>query len=323
MHSKFFVIWGMHRSGASLLAEAMRVFGAEPYEASQREKDNFQSEDPDLISLNDSMLAEFRLTWQSFGAIREPEAYMLEKAGYLAKAQKYLEKRAETAPLVVLKDPRMARLGAFWKRVFKSLDQKPYSIVAWRAPLAAAASLRQSALKAKAPMPAADIRYGLLLWLIYTQSALVYTTDFPRVLVNYDALLNEPEKTQANISAALDFPASQSLAQNFQEKVVNCKLNHFGEMNIHDELPEKVLNLYNLLNENSKCPEIDAQVWPQTDEEQLLATLVDEANRHLREYSAKMASIHAEICILTGECKRMSTQISELKGGEPHRPFLL
>lgn len=316
MYSKFFVIWGMHRSGTSLLAAAMRVFGAEPHSTRQHAaEDNPKGyfEDPTLVRLNDAMLAELRLNWQSLSPIGEQQAYMLEKAGYLRKALEYLETRASAAPLVMLKDPRMTRLGAFWRRVFEEAGQKPYSVITWRNPGAVASSLRQRALRAKAPAPEADMRYGLLLWLIYTQEALACTEGYPRALVNYDRFLADPVQSLNSIAENLNFPLGEARMKDFCENFVEPRLNHHGEPPIQDEWPASVRELYALLQKSAQCPLFSGPLWPATDETRLLAALLDDANRNIRENAAKMASIHAEICVLTGECKRMAAQLGARK----------
>lgn len=317
MHSKYFVIWGMHRSGTSLLAAAMRVFGAEPHSSVQHaSSDNPKGyfEDPALVRLNETILGELGLKWHSLGAIGEAQAYMLEKAGYTDKALEYLQTRARVSPLVMLKDPRMTRLGAFWRRVFEKAGQAPYSIISWRHPLAVAASLRIRALKSKTHAPEADLRHGLLLWLIHTQAALEYTRGYPRSLVNYDAFLANPVAGLKAIAADINFPASDAQINAFCEDFVERKYNHHAEDETEGDLPARVQNLYNTLRESTQCPELTEAIWPAGDEEEMVAELLDKANWHIRENAAKMASVHAEICLLTGECKRMAIQLASQKG---------
>ncbi len=314
MHSEFFVIWGMHRSGTSLLAAAMRVFGAEPHSEKQHAaSDNPKGyyEDPALVRLNDAMLSELGLKWHSLSPLGDTQAYMLEKAGYAAKALKYLEARAAAAPLVMLKDPRMTRLGAFWRRVFEKAALKPYSVIAWRNPLAVAASLRQRALRAQTPTPETDIRYGLLLWLVHTQAALIYTRGYPCALVNYDAFLADPAASLNNIAADLAFPLSDVQLKAFCQDFVDPKLNHHEAKDVAKDLSGRVRKLYDLLKNAKSCPHDPGPLWPDTGEGHMMAALLDEAVRQLREDNAKMASIHAEICVLTGECKRMATLLAE------------
>lgn len=313
MNSSFFVIWGMHRSGTSLLGAAMRVFGAGPESALMHADESNPKgyyEDPALVQLNDDMLAELGLKWQSLTPIGEAHTILLEKAGYLDKAVAFLQKRAKAAPLSMLKDPRMARLGAIWRKAFAEMGQEPYSVVIWRNPGAVAASLRQRALKSKVHAPEQDLRQGLLLWLLYTQGSLLYTSGYPRALVNYDKFLHNPDRELRRVSSELPFPLSETDLEKFCAEFVAPEMNHHGIS--QEQLPAAVAELASALSRADTCPE-PGILWPHTDEERSLAGLLDDANRALREHSAKMASIHSEICLLTGQLKRMILQQAEKK----------
>lgn len=318
MHSKFFVIWGMHRGGTSLMAAAMRIFGAE-ITGSLLPADRFNPsgyfETQELVSLNEGMLAELGQRWYGLGYIGHEQLQILIKTGHLDKAIAFLKKQAEHSPLVLMKDPRMARLGMLWEKAFAACDIAPYSVIAWRNPHAVAISLRTRAQNLKFPTPVLDERYSWLLWLAYTRSALLYTSLWPRVLVNYDRLLEDPAGVLQCIAASLGLPLGEKVLAEFCQSFVDKRLNHYHQQEETCQMPEKVQALYELLSSATgcECPDLQARAWEPTSEEKLMGSLLDEANRKIRENAAKMASIHSEICILSGECKRMALELAELK----------
>lgn len=317
MHARFFVVWGMHRSGTSLLAAAMRVFGAELTSktvAADRYNPKGYFENNDLLNLNDSMLAELGQKWHSVAAIGPEQYAVLERAGYVDQAVAFLKREAAMAPLVMLKDPRMCRVGAVWRQAFARLGISPYSVVSWRDPLAVANSLRIRSQHVKYPSPATDTRHGLLLWLAYTEGAIVYTSGYPRILVNYDRFLAAPAVQLERMAAVFGMPINERALENFCLEFVDANLNHNAEVQSSVSLPERIRQLQTQLMQcGDACPDV-RHIWPITDEEQTLAALLDEANRHIRAHAGKMASIHAEICVLTGECKRMALELQSMKG---------
>lgn len=317
MNGRFFTVWGMHRSGTSLLAAAMRVFGAE-LTGKSIEPDRYNPkgyfENTDLMRLNDAMLAELGQKWHSLAAIGPEQYAVLEGAGYVDQAIAFLKAEAAKAPLVLLKDPRLCRVGAIWRQAFARLDITPWCVVPWRDPLAVASSLRVRSQNVKYPSPAADLRYGLLLWLTYTQGAMVYTSGCPRILINYDQFLRTPAATMEKAAAVFGLPINEQALEEFCLEFVDVNLNHNAETLPGVTMPQQVRELVARLEESRDvCPCVE-HIWPVTDEEQTLAALLDEANRRIRAHAGKMASIHTEVCVLTGECKRMALELQLLKG---------
>lgn len=318
MHSKFFVIWGMHRGGTSLLAGAMRVFGAEAC-GRQLPADRYNPrgyfENQELMGINEAMFSELGQRWYSLGSIGHEQLEILIKSGHLDKAIQFLKAQASEAPVVLLKDPRMARLGLLWQKAFADIENNPYSVVVWRDPRAVAASLRTRAQNLKFPAPVIDERYSYILWLEYMYAALLYTAPYPRALVNYDQFLSAPAASLKGIASTLQFPLSENGLGEFCNTFVDSGLNHYPPHESALPMPDKVHAMYELLSTvyNWECPHILAKAWQPTDEEKLMAALLDSANGKIRENAAKMASIHSEICVLTDECKRMALELSLLK----------
>lgn len=315
MNSKFFVIWGMHRGGTSLLAAAMQVFGARPQGTllpADYNNPRGYFETLELINLNEAMFSELGQRWYGLGYIGSEQVEMLVRAGHLERAVEYLRKQAEHPAPVLLKDPRMSRLGALWNRAFAQLDITPYSIVVWRDPMAVSASLCRRALKLKIPTPLVDERYGWLLWLSYMRSSLIYTQFWPRVLIGYENFVEHPAECLLEMGRLLDTGVDMAVLNDFCGHFVDPGLNHHGPAEADSIMPAKVRAMYELLSsrDSLECPDISPQAWEPDSEEKLLAALLDDANRKIRENALKMATIHSEICILTGECKRMALELA-------------
>lgn len=315
MNSRFFVIWGAPGTGLSLLAAAMRVFGAVPFE--EQRGDRFyplgRFEDQGLVKLNDELLKELGQSWHSLAGVGPEQAELLEKNGFLARAVAFLESCAKRAPIVLLKDPKMTKLAAFWRKAFDAAGIKPYCALGWREPAAVAATLQVRAMQSKHPAPVTDQRLGLLLWLVYNQQALQYTAGFTRALLKFEDFLAKPEETLRSLAQMLDFPLSETDLQTFCAEVL--EKGQYADPSGNLELSPKVLEMQKLLAGSQKlqCPVLSGPIWPATVEEEMLASMLDSANHEIRVDAGKMASIHADICILTGECKRMAAELLQLK----------
>lgn len=303
MDAKFYVIWGMHRAGTSLLAAALGVFGVKPC-GSLLPGDIYNPkgyfETMELISLNESMLSELGQRWYSLGHIGEEQVERLVRAGYLERAIGFLRNQAQSSSTILLKDPRMCRLGGLWNRAFAALDIAPYSIVVWRNPRGVARSLRKRAENLRFPTPVLDESYSLMLWLKYTLSALEYTRLWPRVLIRYEKFIRNPKKQLEEIGSALGIVPNAGALRKFCAEFVDQKLNHYAQMDMESATLPKIKALCELLasSVDLQCPEISEDAFEPTPEEKLLCSLLDKANRQIRENAATIGALHSEIVAL-------------------------
>lgn len=283
---EFYVVWGMHRSGTSLAAAALRIFGAEAGNSllapdEYNKKGYF--EDSGLIKLNEAMLRHVHRRWFSLERISKAETDELKKAGYLAKARDYLAERSTEAAAIGLKDPRMAMLGAIWREAFAGLGIRPYSLTMWRSPFAVARSLAARAAHIPHYTPVGDETYGILLWLAYMLDAMYYTHSYPAVLINYDDLLDRPYQIMQDAARILGVDADPDRLEKF------CRSTADPALRTHESRGRSLDGLAGQLYEQLKAcrnlefPPMRGRLWPSQPDEMRLASLLDSANLRLRE----------------------------------------
>ena len=295
MKTDFIVIWGFERSGASLLAASLELFGAtlgsnvsSPDEAGLAGA----FEDADLVRLNEAMLQRLGLSWDTLCEVGESEIRILSEAGFLKRAIDYLRSRAVDGPLIGLKDPRMTRLGLFWGRAFAELDTLPYSIVCFRNPLLVAQYLRRGALRKIFPGFFLDTDYGQLLWLGYTLGSLIYTEKYPRVLIEYDSLLERPEQILREMAKKLNLHFEHQNFAAFNDIFISREKTS-PRIHIDDtsDLIPKADRLYRALSDaptlDFPAPEKIGPMWPHEGIEKIMTKILARAfreNRDLREH---------------------------------------
>jgi hypothetical protein len=198
------VVLGFHRSGTSALTRVLSLCGASlpahlmtPNHTNARE---FFESDP-IFRLHEEILSSLGSTWHDLSPL--PEAWMQSDLAqsYVFRMAKVVGEEFGTAPLFVLKDPRICRLVPFWLAVFAELNIEPLFVLPIRNPLEVAASLEQS--------ESIDQQKGLLLWLSRSLQAERDSRNYSRSFVEYDSLLKDWRGTVKKIGSDLDltFPS--------------------------------------------------------------------------------------------------------------------
>ena len=97
-----------------------------------------------------------------------------------------------------LNDPRTCRVLAFWNKVFPALNAQTGFVLAVRNPKSVAASLA-----ARDAIPAEKAYF---LWLQHVLPSVLLTRGAPRLVVDYDRLLEDPGAQIARIASGLGLP---------------------------------------------------------------------------------------------------------------------
>lgn len=255
MEHRFLIVWGMHRSGTSLLSRAMQVFGAAHADSQlviHSGNPTGYWEDRALVSLDAAMLDFLGVGWDSLDVLTSEQIDGLEQAGFLAKARDFL--LSAKLPFVALKDPRMAKLGGFWNRAFAAIGISPLCVVAYRNPLSVVHSLqRRKGIPQSEQI--AKRSYCYELWWHYTTQALMATAAYPRVCVEYDLFLQYPEDMLRRMGQQLDLPVDQDAMKIFLNSFLNAGHRHnlhgLGEVLTDPECPKRVAQTYCALYERA------------------------------------------------------------------------
>ncbi|WP_220812647.1 glycoside hydrolase family 99-like domain-containing protein [Pseudomonas paralcaligenes] len=248
--TRVFVVLGMHRSGTSVITRALKALGVElgdnlmPAAENNNEKGFF--EDLDIHELNTRLLHALGTSWDRLGEIDLAHCLDSELAPWRDEALAILRAKLPEHGLFAFKDPQTCLLLPFWQRVLAELSLEPCYLICLRNPLSVAASLhkRDDITPARAQ----------LLWAHYQLAALRYSEGARRIVVDYDAMLDQPLQQLARIATAFDMPlpeADSDEMREFEQDFLSQGLRHTRhsaeQLGDRAQVPQPVAALYQLL----------------------------------------------------------------------------
>jgi len=232
-------VLGMHRSGTSAITRGLQVFGVELGNKMMPPVENANPkgywEDVDLNALNIEMLQAIGNDWFRLKVIDSNDVDFLHKQGYFRRAVDLLREKTGNSLLFAFKDPRVAKLLAFWKEVFIHCQFDVSYILAIRNPLSVAKSLE------KRDSIASEQSY--LLWFEHLFISLTHSAGKKRVFVDYDRLLHSPTHELSRIAESLELEIDPAELKAYKTDFLDEGLRH------------TVYNLNDLLMD-STCPPI-------------------------------------------------------------------
>ncbi len=192
----------MHRAGTSAVACGLQALGIDLGEALMSPDARMNArgffEDLDIVELDDALLAAQGADWKSSALLDRVDWDDPAHAASRDAAARLLERKLAPTGQFAFKDPRVPRLLPFWQRVFADLRVDDAYVIAVRHP--------QAVIDSLVARDHLDVRRGGWLWLTHLVTALHCTQDRPRVVVDYDRLLEVPARELARIARALGVP---------------------------------------------------------------------------------------------------------------------
>ncbi|WP_374442555.1 sulfotransferase family protein [Stella sp.] len=180
------LVLGMHRSGTSAVARLVSLLGADPPTDILAGGDGNQAgywEPGGLVAVHDRLLREIDSSWFDPRPPRLARLADAARAGYLAELRQQLRTSFGRSACFVLKDPRICRMVPLYRRLLAGLGAEVRVVLVVRDPTAVARSLRRRNLL--------SLNFAGLLWASHTLAAERDTRDLPRVVVSYDALMED------------------------------------------------------------------------------------------------------------------------------------
>jgi len=203
-------VLGFGRSGTSALTRVLSLCGAAlPARLLGATAENPRGcwEPRAAIHLNEAILRrhgssgyDLTLRLQEEGAI-EPK----RNAADIAKVKAFLT-TLPTAPLVVIKEPKLAAVSGIWFEAARLAGFDIATVIAVRHPQEVIGSLARRAARQNYVQASPELTSAW--WLKYTLLAERDTRDLPRVFVEYANLLGDWRREVKRISAALDIDLS-------------------------------------------------------------------------------------------------------------------
>jgi hypothetical protein len=216
------LVLGMHRSGTSAMACALQTMGVNfgdhlaPPKADVNAKGFY--EDIDLRSFNDRLDEALGATIYGASIFTPEQLQALCASPLFDEAVTLLRAKIGSDPLFGFKEPKMVRLLPFWSEVFKRLGVSVSYLIALRNPKSVADSLA----KRDQILPA----YAYLMWLTHTMEALRHSQGHRRVLVDFDALMDEPARHLRLIADALHLRLDHDAATTYCDEFLSTELRH-------------------------------------------------------------------------------------------------
>ncbi|TPL80666.1 hypothetical protein FJ948_28705 [Mesorhizobium sp. B2-3-12] len=180
------MVLGMHRSGTSALTRAISLLGAElPKNLLGANPSNPAGhwEPERLIELHDQMLAEAGSSWDDWRAFDPSDLGAARLRFYKAEIARLIDKEYGSAPLFVLKEPRISRFVPLYADILERMRIDVRYVLIERNPLAVVASL--------ANRDGFTTGFSSLLWLRHELEAERATRNYPRIFVSYEAMLGD------------------------------------------------------------------------------------------------------------------------------------
>ena len=180
-------ILGMHRSGASAVARMLSLLGADlgqnPGGGSSRFRSSTASGQAGCLEINENILADLDSTW--FDTSSYPAEWWQLKPfeRYKNQVKELIDSRFPSSEVAALRDPLLCRLFPFWLDTLKLSGRKISAVLVVRHPDEVVASIR-----AESPLTEG---MAYLLWAVYQRDAERATRDLPRIVIQYQQLLDD------------------------------------------------------------------------------------------------------------------------------------
>jgi lipopolysaccharide biosynthesis protein len=316
IHKTIIIVLGMHRCGTSSITRALKVLGVSlgsrlmPPAGDNNSKGFF--EDIDFNEINIEILRILGHEWHSLKPVSRLEFSNPQLAPLKLRAVEMVREKMEALDLFAVKDPRMARTMPFWEEVFQHLGYEYKFVVAVRNPANAARSL--------AKRDSFDLVKGYLLWQEHMVLSLKYSNHKPRVIVDYDNLMQNAPREVARIAAALNliFDANSSELKHFYDEFLASSLTHHAltrsDLVLDPELPAQTLELSNLLFALADDSITDEQKIYQEIESHYVKTFANEKIFNLlTRFDKKNFELASYIDSLEGNLVEVKAEAAELK----------
>jgi hypothetical protein len=247
------LVIGMHRSGTSAVTRGLEVLGVNlgtRLRSPRTENPKGFWEDLDFNAINTDVLQSFGLEWHTPGRIDPIALRSSRLLPLMDRATAFLDKKFAANGIIGLKDPRASRVLPFWEKVFERSEVAASYVIACRNPLSVAKSL--------AARDGFPFIKGHVLWLEYMLCSLTYSASRPRIVIDYDNMLEQPGKELTRIAAALDltFEINGSQFQEYNTKFLSTSLRSTNykiqDLIDCDNIPSISKDMYSLIN-NIAC----------------------------------------------------------------------
>lgn len=295
------IVLGMHRSGTSAMAGVLKHLGVEfgsPFLLPQEGvNDKGFWEHQHIVDLHQRIFQSLDLNWYDIKDLPSAWLSIDGMRSFQDELKSILKNNFTSSPIWAVKDPRLCRLLPLWFSVLQELQVEPKFILTFRSPFEVALSLSKR--------DNYDLLAGLILWRKYFSEALAYTEKWPRIIVNFDDLIQDWVSVAGKIQDAfsLEWPKSVSRVSKDIEEFLEPAQKHWK---VQDNLGGLLADYFPKLSSIEFCSNGVAgdsviSLESSLAIEDLVQARVDEWNRFHKEYA------HAQSVV-----KERDSQLAEL-----------
>lgn len=229
MKASLTLVLGVHRSGTSLLTNALLATGASAGEFNDtRDADNPDgyAEHPAVREFNDRLLAHLGASWDNWGFRASTIDFDADSlAPWREEASGILQAAFPGYGPFVLKDPRISTLLPFWERVVPAAGFQLRRILILRDPAEVAESQRQRVERRLHDFPViAGSESMAALWAVTMYEVLASVADDAMLLVSYADIIANPGPTLASAAAFSGIEADSDRIADFASHGVKASL---------------------------------------------------------------------------------------------------
>jgi O-antigen biosynthesis protein len=244
---RLIVVLGMHRSGTSVITRGLEVFEGvslgNTFLSPHVDNPRGYWEDRDIVQLNIEILQFLGIEWHHLTPIAAEDREKLRQQGYFSRAVELLSVKTASIAIFAFKDPRVPQLLVFWQEVFDHCGFAVSYVIALRNPLSVADSLLKR--------DGLDAEKSYLLWLGHMIVSLSVTTGKERTIINYDSLMESPDRELARGAKAFNLHVNQQKLLEYSKEFLKESLRHtvFSSMDMlaDERCPPLVQDIYSFL----------------------------------------------------------------------------
>jgi len=243
---RLIVVLGMHRSGTSTVIKGLEALGVNlgtDFHPIRPDNPKGDWEAKAFHGLNEEMLGKLGRSWDDLEALDEAKVLGFCAEDFFSRGLSALHAHIRDDAVSGIKDPRFALLLPFWQRVFVEAGLDVSYVICLRNPLSVAHSLsrRDGFTTAK----------GLGLWRLYNTHIASGTASACRVVVDYDALLDDSKSQLLRVARFLKLTMNDLVEAEFSSEFLDPALRHarfaHADLRMDTNYDPLVLQLYQTL----------------------------------------------------------------------------
>lgn len=222
------LILGMHRSGTSALTRILNLAGAHLPDrvlgaGTGNERGHWEPEA--LATYHDRLLAKVDSAWHDWQGPDFSKLAPRERISIHKEMRAIIEQDFGSAPLFVLKEPRICRLAPFIINALEEAEVDIIPVLAMRNPIDVAASL----MRRKGVWPENYTSFdAYMLWLRHVIDAERVTRNMRRCFVSYETLMTDWTKIFSTLKhqASLTFKKTPEMIAPLVEEFLSPQMRH-------------------------------------------------------------------------------------------------